>query len=44
MLLALGVSIEAQQPKKVSRLGYLSNSDPARESARFEEGLWRIED
>jgi hypothetical protein len=39
-----GARAEAQQPKKVSRLGYLSNSDPARESARFEEGLWRIED
>jgi hypothetical protein len=27
---------EAQEPKKVSRIGYLSNSDPARESARAE--------
>ena len=27
---------EAQQPKKVSRLGYLSASDPATESTRFE--------
>jgi hypothetical protein len=44
MLFALYCPAEAQQPKKVSRLGYLSNSDPARESARFEEGLWRIED
>ena len=26
----------AQQPKKVSRIGYLSNDDPARESARAE--------
>jgi ABC-type uncharacterized transport system substrate-binding protein len=27
---------EAQQPKKVSRIGYLSSSDPASESTRFE--------
>jgi putative ABC transport system substrate-binding protein len=27
---------EPQQPKKVSRIGYLSNVDPALESARFE--------
>jgi hypothetical protein len=27
---------EGQQPKKVPRLGYLSNSDPARESTRSE--------
>ena len=27
---------QAQQPKKVPRLGYLSNNDPARESARAE--------
>jgi putative ABC transport system substrate-binding protein len=27
---------EAQQSRKVSRIGYLSNSDPARESARSE--------
>ena len=27
---------DAQQPKKVPRIGYLSNSDPARESARAE--------
>ena len=27
---------EAQQPKKVPRIGYLSNADPARESARAE--------
>ena len=27
---------EAQQPKKVPRIGYLSNSDPRRESARAE--------
>ena len=36
VLLALGVIAEAQQPKKVSRLGYLSNTDPASESARSE--------
>jgi putative tryptophan/tyrosine transport system substrate-binding protein len=34
MLLALCVSAEAQQPKKVFRIGYLSNSDPATESTR----------
>jgi putative ABC transport system substrate-binding protein len=27
-------SVEAQQPKKVSRIGYLSSLDPARESSR----------
>ena len=27
---------EAQQPKKVSRIGYLSNSDPVTESTRSE--------
>ena len=27
---------EAQQPKKVSRIGYLSNTDPARDSTRAE--------
>jgi len=27
---------EAQQPKKVPRIGYLSNNDPAREFARAE--------
>ena len=36
MLFALGSSVEAQQPKKVHRIGYLSNSDPASESARSE--------
>jgi putative ABC transport system substrate-binding protein len=36
MLLAVGVTAQAQQPKKVSRLGYLSSADPARESARAE--------
>jgi ABC-type uncharacterized transport system substrate-binding protein len=36
VLLALGVTAEAQQPKKVSRIGYLSNLDPATESVRFE--------
>ncbi len=35
-LLAVGVIAEAQQPKKVPRIGYLSPSDPATESARFE--------
>ena len=36
MLLTLGVTAEAQQPKKVPRIGYLSNTDPATESTRFE--------
>ncbi len=31
-----GVAAEAQQPKKVSRLGYLSNTDAATDSARAE--------
>jgi putative tryptophan/tyrosine transport system substrate-binding protein len=31
-----GVAAQAQQPKKVPRLGYLSNSDPASESTRSE--------
>jgi putative ABC transport system substrate-binding protein len=36
VLLALGVTAEAQQAKKVPRIGYLSSTNPARESARFE--------
>jgi ABC-type uncharacterized transport system substrate-binding protein len=36
MLLALCPSAEAQQPKKVPRIGYLSSLDPARESPRSE--------
>src|SRR5215510_4611693 len=36
MLLALSFSAQAQQPKKVFRLGYLSNTDPADESTRSE--------
>ncbi len=36
MLLALPLPAPAQQPKKVARLGYLSSSDPATESARAE--------
>jgi putative ABC transport system substrate-binding protein len=36
MLLALCSSAGAQQPKKVPRIGYLSNSDRARESTRSE--------
>src|SRR5262245_20864536 len=36
MLIALGFPAEAQQPKKVSRLGYLSNADPATDSTRAE--------
>ncbi len=36
LLLALGLPAEAQQPKKVPRIGYLSSPDAARESARSE--------
>src|SRR5262245_25677930 len=36
VLLALGVMAEAQQPKKVPRIGYLSSSNPATESTRAE--------
>jgi len=36
MLLAVAVLAEAQQPKKVPRIGYLSNTDPAGESTRSE--------
>ena len=36
VLLALGVIADAQEPKKVRRIGYLSNSDPATESAHSE--------
>jgi putative tryptophan/tyrosine transport system substrate-binding protein len=36
VLLALGVTVEAQQPKKVPRIGYLAPFDSARESARAE--------
>ena len=36
MLLAVGVTAQAQQPKKVSRIVYLSSFHPASESARSE--------
>ena len=36
VLLALGVTAEAQQPKKVSRIGYLSPVDAATDSPRAE--------
>ena len=36
VLLALGVIAEAQQPKKVPRIGYLASADAAAESARAE--------
>jgi hypothetical protein len=36
ILFALCVSVDAQQPKKVFRIGYLSSADPARDSARYE--------
>jgi putative ABC transport system substrate-binding protein len=34
LLFALGASAEAQQPKKVQRIGYLAGTDAARESTR----------
>ena len=36
LLFALCFSAEAQQPKKLPRIGYLSNTDPATESTRSE--------
>ena len=36
VLLAVAIIAKGQQPKKVPRIGYLSNSDPARESTRSE--------
>src|SRR4030095_561022 len=36
VLLAVGAIAEAQQPKKVRRIGYLSTSDPATDSTRAE--------
>ena len=36
VLLAVAVIAEAQQPKKVPRIGYLSSTDPATESTRAE--------
>ena len=36
VLVVAGAVAQAQQPKKVPRIGYLSNSDPATESARAE--------
>ena len=36
VLLALGVIAEAQQPKKVFRIGYLTSSEPVGDSARAE--------
>jgi hypothetical protein len=36
MVLAVAVIAEAQQPKKVFRIGYLSNADAATDSARAE--------
>jgi len=34
--LALGFSVEAQQPKNVPRIGYLSGTDPATDAPRSE--------
>ena len=36
-----GAVAQAHQPKKVPRIGYLSNTDPARESTRAEWFNWR---
>src|SRR4030095_12488634 len=36
VLLVLSLPAEAQQPTKVPRIGYLSNTDPVGESARSE--------
>jgi putative tryptophan/tyrosine transport system substrate-binding protein len=36
LLLPFCISVEAQQPKKVARLGYLSSADPARDSVGSE--------
>jgi hypothetical protein len=36
VLLAVVVIAEAQQPKKIPRIGYLSNGDPASDSTRSE--------
>ena len=36
MLLALCFSVEAQQPKKIFRIGYLSGVDAARDTTRSE--------
>jgi putative ABC transport system substrate-binding protein len=36
LLVTLSFEAEAQQPKKVARIGYLSNVDPATESTRSE--------
>src|SRR5215475_7722075 len=36
VLLVLGLTADAQQPKKIARLGYLSARDSASESARSE--------
>src|SRR5215469_10766041 len=33
-LLAVAVTVEAQQPKKIFRVGYLSSADPITDSAR----------
>src|SRR5262249_51994197 len=36
LVLAIGFSVEAQQPKKIHRIGYLMSADPAFESIRTE--------
>ena len=42
VLLALGVIAEAQQPKKVPRIGVLASRDPASDSARSEAEAIRV--
>ena len=39
VLVVAGTAAEAQQPKKVYRIGYLSSFDPASESAYRSEGI-----
>ena len=39
VLLALSYSVEAQQPKRIPRIGYLSTRDPTNESSRSEAVL-----
>jgi putative ABC transport system substrate-binding protein len=36
VVMVVGAIAQAQQPKKVPRIGYLSSSNPVSESSRFE--------
>jgi putative ABC transport system substrate-binding protein len=44
VLLAVALIAEAQQPNKVPRIGYLSSSDPASDSPRFEAIRFALRD